>query len=297
LTRWRGGIVVLVAAASCNQVFDIHETGLALDDLDADGVEDAVDNCALVPNSDQLDLDIDGLGDVCDGCPSAANADQHDEDGDDVGDACDPCPGLRDFGEDADGDGVGDLCDWDNRPSMRKLFDPFLTLSPAFVTGTTAWASDGEEVAPESVLAASDEGLQLRGTQLTGNAWSVTVGGRSPMRWSAGDRLGIRMVNVSTGKVDASCEASCTSATTCVLTSNTTTTSSANIPIGPGPPVPRAEVTVAAHFDPATGKTQFVCALLPVVSFSLEVTAPPTAVWPAVVGAPNVRLRFLEVVQ
>lgn len=35
-------------------------------DLDADGVDDAVDNCTAAPNSDQFDADQDGFGNACD---------------------------------------------------------------------------------------------------------------------------------------------------------------------------------------------------------------------------------------
>jgi hypothetical protein len=36
-------------------------------DADGDGVDDALDNCTLLSNTDQQDIDVDGCGDVCDG--------------------------------------------------------------------------------------------------------------------------------------------------------------------------------------------------------------------------------------
>lgn len=37
-------------------------------DFDADGVDDAVDNCPYAANADQADADMDGIGDVCIAC-------------------------------------------------------------------------------------------------------------------------------------------------------------------------------------------------------------------------------------
>lgn len=37
-------------------------------DSDGDGIDDAVDNCPAVANSDQIDADTDGVGDACDNC-------------------------------------------------------------------------------------------------------------------------------------------------------------------------------------------------------------------------------------
>jgi len=36
-------------------------------DTDGDGVNDASDNCTLIPNPDQRDTDNDGFGNICDG--------------------------------------------------------------------------------------------------------------------------------------------------------------------------------------------------------------------------------------
>jgi hypothetical protein len=133
---------------SVEAVFDI------LDDPDADGLDDAVDNCPDVPNRDQRDDDADGIGDACDRClgiPTGA-AGNVDSDGDGLGNGCDcdadgdgcnnagtgpdgvPCatsdalsrfdprptsPGTRDF----DGDGRTDECDLDEDDDGAEL-DP-----------------------------------------------------------------------------------------------------------------------------------------------------------------------------
>ena len=74
-------------------------------DTDKDGVGDVCDPCPLAPNTTSCtvppvdDEDADGRKDWLDNCPYVANADQADSDGDGRGDACDPCamanPGNR----------------------------------------------------------------------------------------------------------------------------------------------------------------------------------------------------------
>lgn len=114
-------------------------------DGDADGVDDASDNCPFAANTDQADTDGDGLGDACDAvsdpdidgdgidnandnCINDSNPDQLDSDGDGIGDACEARytdsdgDGVADASDncltvnnpdqaDSDGDGIGDACD------------------------------------------------------------------------------------------------------------------------------------------------------------------------------------------
>ena len=98
-------------------------------DIDGDGVPDAVDNCPLVANADQIntdkandggdacdsDDDNDGEDDLDDNCQLVANADQANADNDltDGGDACDP---------DDDNDGTDDDMDVDdNNNSLIEI--------------------------------------------------------------------------------------------------------------------------------------------------------------------------------
>lgn len=64
-------------------------------DTDTDSVNDALDNCRLVSNSDQANEDMDEFGDACDPCPPRATAAANmDSDSDGVGDGCDPFPTM-----------------------------------------------------------------------------------------------------------------------------------------------------------------------------------------------------------
>lgn len=71
-------------------------------DIDEDTILNAFDNCANIPNFDQLDSDNDGFGNACD----------DDDDNDGVLDENDNCPLVANPDqEDADNDGIGDVCD------------------------------------------------------------------------------------------------------------------------------------------------------------------------------------------
>ena len=135
VVNWVGNTGTLATAT-------LSVTRQSVSDTDGDGVEDGVDNCVDVANTDQTDTDGDGIGDACDAltdsdgdgvadasdnCVDVANPDQTDTDGDGIGDACDALNDTDDDGvaddvdncrtiantdqADTDGDGIGDACD------------------------------------------------------------------------------------------------------------------------------------------------------------------------------------------
>jgi hypothetical protein len=92
------------------------------------------------PDGPPGDIDADGIDNASDNCPAKANVDQHDEDADALGDVCDPCPALAGNAVDGDGDGVGDACD--PQPGVAKqriaFFDPFTSDRPEWSNFTGA---------------------------------------------------------------------------------------------------------------------------------------------------------------
>jgi hypothetical protein len=71
----------VVSATGPTLVRGIEELSFDADDADGDGLSNACDNCASVPNPDQADGDGDGIGDACDNCPAVSNPGQEDSDG------------------------------------------------------------------------------------------------------------------------------------------------------------------------------------------------------------------------
>lgn len=291
-----GVVTLVIAAASCNQVFDIDETDPAPDylDVDADSIDDGVDNCAEVPNHDQLDGDGDGFGDACDTCQALASPDQHDEDRDGIGDPCDRCPTIRDFGIDTDGDGVGDLCERDARISVRSYFDPFVTVGSQLTPGAVAWVATDDEVAPVDILPTTDAGLRATNVVLSSSSWSVRVVTRSVKRWGAGERFGVSVRNLVTGQPVASCMITCVDSTNCRATLSTEAGPS-GVALVAAAVVPEVEVRLLVTY---AAKAAYACILNPLPTIKVEVDAvPPPMGSPELIASPNVHVKNLEVVQ
>ncbi|WP_375743084.1 amidohydrolase family protein [Corallococcus interemptor] len=125
-----------VAAVNGSTVY----TGVAsAADADADGIEDAADNCPAIfnpvrpmDNGRQLDTDGDGVGDACDPCPLEAGTTAcqafrgEDDDHDGVPTWKDNCPFVANADQkDTDGDGKGDVCDGcPNDAATCEVADP-----------------------------------------------------------------------------------------------------------------------------------------------------------------------------
>lgn len=144
-------------------------------DLDGDGIANAVDNCPTRRNPTQHDEDADRFGDVCDNCPDIANPDQldnsemRDQFPDGIGNACDLRPGLG-------GDeirafyGFGDPLD----ATAWRGSGWTLDADAALATGAARWASKRTEQGDGVMAVARIASLEW---QATGGAVSLAIDG------------------------------------------------------------------------------------------------------------------------
>jgi hypothetical protein len=157
-------VVATALAATSACAHDPGDTGVNPDDLDADGIANAADNCANARNVDQHDEDGDGVGDACDNCPSLANADQADTTEEQA----------HQFA-----DGVGDACDL--RPAVSgdtiAAFHPFAVADEAL-----GWTGDGWAVAGDAVTASTPAHWQNRRAQM---GFGMIVQARGTIDWKA----------------------------------------------------------------------------------------------------------------
>jgi hypothetical protein len=106
------------------------------------------------------DVDGDGILNAVDDCPTVYDPAQDNEDGDRFGDVCDPCPIVADADPvaDADGDGVSDPCD----PHMTTpgdkivLFEGFDHGTPANTLDSGMWTFAGGDSTLTSAASAID---------------------------------------------------------------------------------------------------------------------------------------------
>ncbi len=175
----RRSLLAVVVLAACGGDGGALPDAADPNDVDGDGIANAVDNCAGATNPDQHDEDGDAIGDACDNCPTVANPTQADtselavqafEDG--IGDACDVRPGLS-------GDKIGALYSW-------------ATIEQASAWNGTGWVIDGDQLRTTGdakwtvrrgeqgdgiVIAARLTALNLAATSAGDGALSIAIDG------------------------------------------------------------------------------------------------------------------------
>ncbi|WP_394202901.1 PHB depolymerase family esterase [Shewanella waksmanii] len=95
--------------SSCSGPLQACSAGQPVTDSDGDGINDDIDNCVDIANSDQADNDADGIGNLCDSTPNGGVVDS---DNDGIADVDDNCPAIANSDQaDNDADGIGNVCD------------------------------------------------------------------------------------------------------------------------------------------------------------------------------------------
>lgn len=114
-------------AQGCNSKAEVQASCPPPPDTDGDTVNDLIDNCISIVNTDQADANNDGQGDKCDS--------DSDSDGDTIFDNLDNCVTIANTDQaDANSNGIGDKCDFtsdsdndgrnDNIDNCVTIFNP-----------------------------------------------------------------------------------------------------------------------------------------------------------------------------
>jgi len=151
------------------------------------------------------DVDGDGVKNAMDNCPNKANPTQADEDGDGLGDVCDPCPPSTN-NTDSDGDGVGDLCD--PHPTVGgdqiALFEGFADGIPPSWVNVGGWiASSGN-----AAVTSADGAIEYLGAPTTATAHGTASMAFVPVQLfgAGGKAFGLTNPSDSTGATGLACE-------------------------------------------------------------------------------------------
>jgi uncharacterized delta-60 repeat protein len=152
-------------------------------DIDSDGVNSFIDNCASISNADQLDADGDAKGDVCDddddndGVPDISdsfpldNMQAGDVDGDGIESLLDNCPYTVNADQlNTDNDAEGNACDGDDDNDGVADFPDKFPLNAAASSDTDADGFPNSWNAACDVACQTDSGLALDNCPSNANA-------------------------------------------------------------------------------------------------------------------------------
>ena len=99
----QNNVLIFGNSVNCSSISSVVQSCGNAPDADGDGINDLIDNCLNVPNTNQLDCNDNGIGDACE---------QLDTDCDGIFDVNDNCPNYANpFQTDLNNNGIGDACE------------------------------------------------------------------------------------------------------------------------------------------------------------------------------------------